>query len=292
MNHRTIHFNQLPESIRRRIIRYCSKVEGGGPIYFESSDSKFKRIKDSGSFDIILGLVLIYYFDYQNNVGQKSDLIQYIFQLTEYIVPAFLIIEGLTNLWYSRIMSKCLPLSMGRYVFAQQLLILENEVIEIWPLENLKDIKLERLNQVTEIHFIFPDGQITFTINEYLKAKALIEILYLEFTHINFLIQEKEPKLQEEKSELISKDLAHYFNHIDPLFTAYSIEHWETLSSLAPHEPYGQYLAQPPGIVLKKRHLFSLISGISIGLLIFQEVNMLIVLYILASLFILKMVIP
>ena len=129
------------------------------------------------------------------------------------------------------------------------------------------------------------------SINQYEAATALLDVLYLELSHVNFLLQDRHFEANEQESKMIKEKDAYYFNHIDPFFTAYSTENWDSLSNLNPREPHGQYLAYPVSIFLKKRGLLSILLGVTIGTLMFQGVSLLLTLYALVVIMILMLAI-
>jgi hypothetical protein len=268
---RRIHFNALPESVRRRWADLTSGREQPGPLYAEPQPSGTMPC----GLLALLGLTAIGFLCwYRFGALGEDDGLQSPTWLIIYAGGGFMLVHGILGLMRRISLRKALPFAPGRYLFALDFVEAHGEVLELWPLAKCRHFSgtHHHSNGVythTSLTFVF-DGarRQSFTIFGKDKAERVLQ----QLGGIQRAVSDAAGRLKHGEAE--EKDLALIFA-FDPFFAVRTSDAWDSLSYEPPPNPGGDAVARPlPGYLAHVAPI-ALIASVVLGTPIWYARNLL-----------------
>jgi hypothetical protein len=129
---RKIHFNALPESVRRRWVELTAGWEQPGPLLVQPV---FFPVQDF-VVRALMGLLMfaVYWQADFGRLGEPLAVLPPPLGIAIYATPWFLFTHGVLGTLRALALRKGLPFAPGRYLFALHLVEAYGEVLKLWPL--------------------------------------------------------------------------------------------------------------------------------------------------------------
>lgn len=238
---RRIHFNALPEPVRRRWVGLTSGQEQPGPLHAEPLPL---GVASFGSL-ALLGLALLGLFSHPHaGALEKGGALQSPAWLLVYVVVWLMVVSGTLGLVRRSWRRKALPFAPGHYLFGLDLVDARGEVLELWPMSRCRDVKvihqhINWLYRYTRITFLFEGAhKETVTIFDQNEAQRLLQ----QIGAIQRATSEAAGRLGQGRGG--QKELETLFA-LDPFFEIRMNDAWDAVSREPPLAPGGDAAARP-----------------------------------------------
>ena len=259
---RTIHFNALPEAVRKRLIDCFDGAGVPRPIVSETSSSGGAIVGWLALALISLGGIVMLASDSFGNIYYAT---QDWYFVAGYVVAFFLLCYSLLAVLRHLKMKRAYPFKLGRYLFPLDYIEATSERLKITPMRALVDFSgvHHHTNGVythTMLHFDFEGGERqSFNVAGKERANGILA----DLSDQRRLIAES---VESKQYEIIAT--------LDPLMEARLSDAWDGLGdAFPPSEPTGDHLAGSIPKVLKFASIPAIVLGIVLSGPVFAARN-------------------
>jgi hypothetical protein len=251
---RKIHFNALPESVRRRWVEITAGREQPEPLYVEPLPFHISRMVRLAFCGLLINIssrmVCLAFCGLLISLGlcwQHFGLlgtVQSPAWILGYAGGGFMLVYMILELMRSIALRRALPFAPGRYLFALDLVEAHGEVLELWPMAGCRRVSTRHrspdglyTSALIEFHFAGARKK-TLTIDGMNRAASILQYLEASERAVSAAVTRLEQGQGREN------DLPMLIA-LDPFFEVRMSDQWASLPRTAPSDPRGDALAKP-----------------------------------------------
>ena len=255
---RKIHFNALPESVRRRWVEITAGREQPGPLYVEPRPSGIAGLVLLAFFGlVILAIGCWRHFGLPGAMQSPAWLIGY-------AGGGFMLVYGTLGLRRQIALRKALPFVPGLYLFGLDLVEVHGEVLELWPMARCRGVHsrdhyLDGEYMYTSLRLLFEGaGKKTLRI----RGRDRDEQILQQLGKIQHAVSGAAARLRQGQGSEKELQILLAF---DPFFEARMSDQWESLSRKPPSDPRGDAVARPLPRYLAHVAPIALVASVVLG---------------------------